>query len=187
MPIEILLEKALSKKSIETAIDLYDVSSEFLTPIKRYLQQDPSSGTQAALYLISKLKSKSSARRAKIIFLMDYLLCRCQSFRNKLLVDVSFVNEVLEDSQTDEAIKTQFMQLLELWDLKYGRSYPSMRCLCRYLRETVRVVTVDVVVSYHFFPFFSTRKSALLRLNDRKKQRNSFKIRKSVKSIDMIS
>jgi hypothetical protein len=147
MPIEILLEKAINKKSIEATIDLYDVSSEFLTPIKRYLQQDPSSGAQAAPYLISKLKSKSSARRAKIIFLMDYLLCRCQSFRNKLLVDISFVNEILEDSQTDEVMKNQLIQLLELWDLKYGRSFPSLRCLSRYLRETLRVVTADVVVS----------------------------------------
>ena len=147
MPIEFWLEKAISKKSIETATDLYDVSSEFLAPIKRYLQQDPSSGTQAALYLISKLKSKSSARRAKIIFLMDYLLCRCQSFRNKLLADMSYVNEVLEDSKTDEDMKAQLMQLLELWDLKYGKSFPSLRCLSRYLRETIRVVTSDVVVS----------------------------------------
>ena len=145
MPIETLLEKSFSKKSIEASSDFYDVNREYLTPIKRYLQQDPDSGTPAALYLVSKLMSKSVFRRAKVIFLIDYLACRCLSFRVKLFSDLSFVNEFLAGADGD--MKIQFAKLLQLWDLKFGNIFPNLRCTCRYLRESAHITCVDVVVS----------------------------------------
>jgi hypothetical protein len=151
MSIERLLQKAIESKGV-TDQNNYEVSSEFLRPLKQFLQCSPAVGANAAVILISRLcKCKSTARRARILFLVDYLFCRCQTFREKFCDNLAFVQDFLalkNLSPVDTSLKDELVRLIQLWDLKFGKHFPGLRCLSRYFRESIGLTNTDLIVRY---------------------------------------
>ena len=146
-----LLEASLKSMDPEATENVFSVDPGTLNPIKALLMQMPAYAQEAPAYLLHKLKSKSQSNQGKSLFLIDYLFCRSRVFRETLVDKMSFLFGIFDSSSASNGVrysphfKNQLARLVELWDLRYGKGYPTLRAGARYLRESVGIINTDLV------------------------------------------
>ena len=146
-----LLDASLKSVDPDATGNVISVDPSTLIPIKSLLQQLPAYAQEAPTYLLHKLRSKSQSIQGKSLFLIDYLFCRSEAFRASFVENMSFLFGIFDSSVTSNALRyspqfrSQLARLVELWDLRYGKGYPTLRAGARYLRESVGIINTDLV------------------------------------------
>ena len=130
------------------------ISEALLRPIREKCRSDDFYIREVARYLLLNLQHKAWLVRIRTLNVIDALFVRSHLFRELICADIRAVCDtggLLGTSSAaaarnsvrartgPERVSSRVKELLELWDLQYGNTLPSLRATARYLRESLRV------------------------------------------------
>lgn len=152
--ISALLKTLTNDKRKQCSLTILDVPVEVLRKAKVALKATPHSADQLFRCMLVDMECKGGPGRIKLFKLSDYVLYRSERFRSLFLTDIkeivrrSGVNGKIGGTAPkthQKELQSLVLRFLAFWDADYGVSFPPLRALVRFMRESLSLSVPDIV------------------------------------------
>jgi hypothetical protein len=146
--------KSLTNERRQRSLNILEVPDDILRMIKAAMKANPDCADEMFRCILVDLENKGGPSRIKLFKLCDYVLCRSERFRNILFSDIkeivkrSGINRKLggiPPKTHHKELETLFFRFIACWDADYGTSFPSLRAIVRYMRESLCLHIPDIM------------------------------------------